>query len=356
MSYRELENNLTYEMIEQIDSVQSLLYECGAKNITDRGAYLSFSSPFREDKNPSAVLYKNNLSCVDFGGDIGGSFSYFYYKCTNESLVKRLNLTETEFSNKIFFKDSQKERERYFDLESKKELRIQGGKIQYDFSKNLLAQKYVRQRFLSREFMMEFQIGFCTNIGICRAPSDAFKNPELKFTKFINRVCIPIYEGSELVSIEGRDFTKKSKPKVLYPKGGSVSHLFNYDNLNKKEPLIVVEGIMDMPRIWQHMTKNITTTFGVNMTPKQKKQLKEFEHVIVFSDSDEAGRRMIADFDEFMERPYWIARLEKGDPGNPDNSIETIENCIINAKESTEFLLEESQLIEETKTDSIFFS
>jgi DNA primase len=255
--------------------------------------------------------------------------------------------------DKTYFSKDEKVRE----LKSlEKELRIRGGKILYDFSKNQLANDYIKERFLTEEFLETFEIGYCTSVEICRAFKDSFRDPYLEFTKFRNRICIPIYEGSDLISIEGRDFTKRAKPKVLYPKGGSVSSLFNYHNLNKKEPLIVVEGIMDMPRIWQNITKNITTTFGINLTPRQKEQLKEFEHVIIFSDTDSAGRLMIKEFDDFMEKPYWIARLEDGDPGSPENSLDTIKNAIETAKESTEFLLDESELIESQDYNKNYFS
>lgn len=355
MSYKELESKLTYAAISQISSIPSLLIECGAKNITDRGDYFSFSSPFREDKNPSAVLYKQNLVVVDFGGDISGSFSYFFYQCTGQSLAKFLDLDYKSFLDKSYF-IAKDESVRAIDFDSKKEFRIKGGQIQYDFSKNLEAQSFIRRRFLSKEFIMQFQIGYCTNIKACRAPISSFRNPELKFTSFRNRLCIPIYLNHELFSMEGRDFTGTAKNKVLYPKGGgSVSHLFNYDNLDRKQPLVVVEGILDMPRIWQHITKNVTATFGINLTSNQKKQLNEFDHVILFSDTDQPGRNMISSFDTFMEKPFWVARLKEGDPGDSFNSIEELDKTIREAKEYTEFILDESELFETTDLEENYF-
>ena len=64
---------------------------------------------------------------------------------------------------------------------------------------------------------------------------------------------------------------QKDIPKVLYPLKGKISTLFNIDNLDYHEPLVVVEGIMGVILIWQHITKNVTCTFGVNIKGRNKK-------------------------------------------------------------------------------------
>lgn len=355
----ELNDKLTYNLLSQITSIPSLLLECGAKNITDKGDYISFSSPFREDKNPSCVLYKQSLVCVDFGGTINGPFSYFFYNCTGISLVKYLQLDYKSFIDETYFNRKTKaeiDQNKIFNSKLKPEFRIIEGKIQYDFSKNELAQNYIKERFLTDDFIKTFQIGYCTLLKAVRAIPEAFKNPNLQYSSFMNRLCIPIYDGSEMISLEGRDLTGKYT-KVLYPKGsGSVSSLFNFHNLDKQKPLIVVEGTMDMPRIWQYITTNITTTFGINVTQNQKKQLNEFDHIILFSDTDKAGLEMINSFDKFIEKPFWVARLDQGDPGDPSNSIEDLKKAIENSKESTKFFLDKNELIPKTKIDENYFS
>lgn len=349
---------INYKNISQQISLESLLYECGASNIEDKDDYILFSSPFREDKNPSSVVYKDTLVTIDFGGDFRGSFSYFYFKCTGKNLRLRLDINSSEsLDNSFFNEEVDVSINRVFNDPRTKELRIFGGEIQYDFSRNPQAQAFARRRFLSKDFREAFEIGFCTNLKIIRAPTQSFTNPKLKMTPFINRICIPVYEDYNLVSIEGRDFTNKGKPKVLYPKGGSVSHLFNHEFLDKNKPLVVVEGIMDMPRIWQYFTKNVTTTFGINMSSKQKNQLKEFDEVILFPDSDEAGMKMVSSFDDFIDKPFWVSMLKFGDPGDSNVSLKEIEYALENKLESTEFFLKESELFENDKNlDLNYFS
>lgn len=347
-------SDITFSVADSIHPVTALLAECGAKNIIDKGSSISFSSPFREDRNNSGVLYKDNFTCVDFGGSVSGHFSYFFFKCTGKSLAQYLDLnmkSRMDFQYKATVRDRSS-----FSVDEVKEMRIREGEIRFDFSRNDRARAYVERRFLTDEFMEAFGVGYCTHLTACRATKSAFLDKDLKFTQFNNRICIPIFEDGEMISLEGRDFTGNHKPKVLYPKGGVTSVLFNYEYLDKTKPLIVVEGIMDMPRIWSNISQNVTTTFGVNVSQEQKRQLNEFEKVIIFSDSDDAGREMIDNCDTFLFRPFWIARLKEGDPGDPNVSIEELEETIASAKESTEFFLDESELFDEpTNLDTSFF-
>lgn len=349
---------LSYYEIDAVYSVISILQECGAKRVVDKGSYLSFSSPFREDKNPSMVLYKNTLACVDFAGDFSGSLYGLVKVCLGISLYKLIGTSTSQImENRFFngFKLAIKGQDGFAKVESLEDFKmfVYEGSIEYDFSKNEEARNYLKSRFIDEDYMKEFAIGYTEHCKIYRAPK---RNTGLKGNVFNRRVCIPIYYKGNLLSIEGRDYTRKQEKKVIYPFGGTTSYLFNYDNLKKDEPLIVVEGIMDTVRIWKHITKNVTTTFGINITGQQRELLKDFSHVIIFSDSDSAGRKMIGKFDDFYENNFWIARLKEGDPGDSSNSIQDLERAINEAKESTEFLLDESELFTETSLDKDFFT
>lgn len=349
---------LTHDDIDSLYPVYSILQECGATNLTDSGAYYTFSSPFREDKNPSMILYKNSMFARDFGGGFAGSIFVLVRQALGISLFKLIGHNPSEFLSKKFFAE-QKEEKTVDRIKSPESFSLEHyeGSIEYNWDANPLAQEYANERFMSLEFLQAFEIGYTRHCRFYRALRDSERTTHLKGTLYQDRICIPIYYQNNLVSIEGRDYTKVQTPKVLYPKGGLTSFLFNQDNLDFDKPLVVVEGIMDLVRIWIHITKNVTTTFGVTITPNQKKILKECKHLILFPDSDDGGRRMISSVEEFMEEPYWIAQLEKGDPGDPSNSVDDIRYAIENAVESTQFFLDESELFVETEiTASSFFS
>lgn len=89
-----------------------------------------------------------------------------------------------------------------------------------------------------------------------------------------------------------RDLYYLLSPRVLYPKGGKVikQTLFNMNNLNFNEDLYIVEGIPKTARIWKYISKNVTTTFGVEYTSQQVEILNRFrKRKIVIPDNDGAG-------------------------------------------------------------------
>jgi hypothetical protein len=91
-----------------------------------------------------------------------------------------------------------------------------------------------------------------------------------------------------------RDLFYLIRPKVLYSKNSKLSHtLFNLQNLDLNEPLYVVEGIGGLPKVWTHLSKNVTSAFGSKMTGAQINLLKLFSKVVVIPDDDEAGFNMV---------------------------------------------------------------
>lgn len=353
---------LSYSEIDSLYSVQAILRECGVKKLVDKGGYFSFSSPFREDKNPSMVLYKDTLGCIDFAGDFKGNLFSFVKQSLGQSLYDFIGTSTPEILEKKYFAGVSKIKGEAFIKPNIGDFKmvIHSGEINYDFSKNPQAKRYIEKRFMTEEFIKFFHIGFTTFARVYRAPKSVSKVQ--KGTAFANRICIPIYLENHLISYEGRDYTGKCNEenskvkKVLYPKGGLNSYLFNYDNLDKDEPLIVVEGIMDLVRIWTSITKNVTTTFGNLIKENQKEQLKQFKHIILLSDTDKGGRQMISNLDQFYEDDYWIAQLPTGDPGDAFNSVEDIKFAIDTAKDASSFFLEESELFIDTEiTPSSFF-
>jgi DNA primase len=348
---------LTYNEIDSQLSVVSLLRECGATKIQDKGSYISFSSPFHEDKNPSMVLYKENLFCVDFSRGYRKSLFTFVWDTLQQNLFSLLGITKKESIEKNFFIEEAHNKRKFLEMKKTDSYKmfIKGDRIKYDFSLNRKAHEYSNKRFLTKEFIDYFQIGYSDVSYIYRAP-DVKESETLKGTIFQDRICIPIIENNEIISIEGRDFTGKNSKKVIYPRGGKTSTLFNIDNLSHKDPLVIVEGVMDTPRIWEHITKNVTTVFGITLSKRQKDLLKEFDDIILFPDTDKAGRLLVSTFDQFYEKPFRVAFLQEHDPGNPLVSLHQIEKAISQSKESTEFFLDESELFEKTDMESSFFS
>lgn len=325
---------MSFEELNSLYPVKALLSILNLQRITENSEYFKFSSPFREDKNPSMILYKKNLFCIDFASGYKASIFKFVKDLTGSNFYDFTEIDRTSISSNAF-SSSLKSYKKEFPLR-KKSVKLIGKK--YSVFDSPLAMDYCKSRFISDRFIKEFQLFYS-------------KNMHVNTTFFKDRLCIPVFEKGKMVSVEGRDVTRKQNTKVLYPKGGSVSTLFNIDNLDKNKELVIVEGIMDMPKIWENITKNVTTTFGIMITNKQKELLNQFPNIVLFPDGDEAGQRMISEFDKFYEYEFKIAFLSDTDPGDAD--LDSIIKVLENPQRSSEYFLDKYDLFPE-KTYNFF--
>ena len=281
------------------------------------------------------VLYKKNLMCIDFSSNYTKSFFTFVKDITGDSLFNVAGLDKEKINSKMF-ENSLKERK---DFPNRiRSVKVNGMLDRVE--KHEVAMEYCQRRNLFKDFRNTFNIRYM--------PSG-----KINTTYFGNRICIPIEENGKTVSMEGRDVTGKSRAKVLYPKGAYVSTLFNIDNLKRNKTLVVVEGIMDIPKFWKFFTKNVTTTFGIMITTNQKKLLSEFDDIILFPDGDEAGENMIESFEDFFNKEFQVAHLPGKDPG--EASIKDIDSVLSDPINSTKWFLEKSGLFEKRNEKESFY-
>ena len=81
--------------------------------------------------------------------------------------------------------------------------------------------------------------------------------------------------------------------KVKYLSGSKIKEtIFNIDNLNRDETLYISEGLGSIPKLWSHVSKNCSCTFGSEISQDQIDYLKQFKQVIIIPDNDNAGSKM----------------------------------------------------------------
>lgn len=332
----------TEELIRQHGySIEQLLREWGCDNIKEESNRWSASSPFREDKHPSFWMYKDTLHWEDPGEGLKGSINDLCWRKTNQSLERYLNFNREEKRNSAFLpKKREKEKVRTFvrtkDYHPKDfEIVVEGYGIDYDLTKYPEAFEYARSRFMTDEFIDFFHVGYCRDSRIYLKKKRENPSSETNKLRFYKRLIIPIIEEGYIASVEGRDITRHQTPKCLYPAsyegnigGSSYRRLFNIDNLDVSQPLIICEGIMDTVRIWQYITKNVTCTYGSVIKAKQAEDIKKFKDVIVFSDSDAGGLAAMKSMDKFYPYDFKVAQLPSGDPGDEINTVDMLRKAI----------------------------
>jgi len=324
---------ITYEELNSIYQVRSLLENLGLLKIKEREKFFLFSSPFRKDRNPSMALYKSNLFVIDFSSGYRNSLSKFMKELVGKDLQEYLGIDKKEFDAMVFKNSLRKPMtEEVFFRKERPEIQV-AGKL-HPVTRNPIAADWCDNRFLSKDIIKAWDISYAEFI-------------KMNGMSIRQRVIIPIIENGKMLSAEARAITEKQKPKTLYPRGGTVSTLFRLDNLDKKKTLIVVEGIMDIPKIWRFVTHNVTTTFGVMITGRQKELLSDFDDIILFPDGDEAGEEMIKTFDDFYDREFRIAFIPEKDPG--DSTVKEIDRAITNSVTSARWFLDKSGLFTKEK-------
>ena len=186
----------------------------------------------------------------------------------------------------------------------------------YLFStKGSIALTYLRDRGLSLEIIKEFQLGFSpsrpddlTNFLKSQGYNEqfieksglAFK-PENKplVDRFRNRIMFPIsdsnynivaFGGRSLNTAYGAKYINSSETKI-FKKGSLLFNLKNAQKSKKNDPLIIVEGYMDVISLANNSIKNAVAPLGTSVTKEQLELIwRACEEPILLLDGDNAGK------------------------------------------------------------------
>lgn len=326
--------------ILQYVNIETIINMLGLK-LKKHGHYWQGCCPLHggDNKNAFSIHEDGYYTCFSHCG--GGSINNLVWKLVNQSIYKFLDINDINsfmFQNSLSQKKDNKKRECFEITKEHKDINIKGSLLDININTNKTVLDYLKLKKVPEEFCKAFNIKYVINA-------------EINETTFKNRIVIPIIENNKIIAYEGRDFTNKQKPKVLYNKDSNVSTLFNIDYLDKNRPLIVCEGTFKIAEIWTYITNNVTCTFGSLISNKQKELLNEFKEIILFIDNDEAGLKMVSDFDEFYEKEYYIVvpPIKGTDPG--DLSLEEKEQCLNNKIKSIDYFINKSGLFDEEENE-----
>jgi DNA primase len=310
----------------------------------DKGDHYLCRSPLRADHNPDFVVYKDRAFCVDYAGTYRGSLLRLFYKITGKlvkNAIPSLDFAEDESEVSWGFSSPREK-------EEKKEERRHGVVIEeasivsvYDDAD---AYRYCLSRGVDEETIESWQVRYARR---CRMHGVVDPKPGTPGTLFSHRILIPIVDAGETWSVEGRiirrDVDKKTVRKVLYPRGCSVDTLFGIDHLKRDEPLVVVEGLMDLVRV-RKVHPNSTCTFGIQIAPNQARMLNDFSKVILMPDSDKGGDAFITLVADLLERELAVARVPEKDPG--DSTPEHIKKALDEARPLSDLMVERSGIFQ----------
>tara|TARA_B100000700_G_scaffold104024_1_gene117483 strand:- start:4299 stop:6065 length:1767 start_codon:yes stop_codon:yes gene_type:complete len=282
-----------------------------------RGKEFVGLSPFTSEKTPSFTVSDEKGFYHCFSSGEHGNIFDFLMKTQSLKFGEVVRQLASEAGMQPFKFTS-------FDLEKEKRYQTYKNILKYYsdyhhkliFENNSPAIDYLKKRGISREAILEFQIGFVPeNSKYFNELLKNFNEKEIlqtglfykneKYNNFVNRfhsrIIFPIKNiVGDIIAFGGRIIKEKKIAKYInspetefYKKG---RHVFNLDKAklapNKNQEVIVVEGYMDVISIYSSGIKNVVSNSGIALTENQINLIwKFFSYPIVCLDGDSSGQK-----------------------------------------------------------------
>ena len=273
--------------------------------------------PFHSEKTSSFSVSENKQFFHCFGCGAHGNAIGFVMDHTNktypeaiESIANTLGIeiprdkeTSKIYEARKILKDSLNDAKKIFENQLKN-------------SENAIS--YLKERKISGETAKKFQIGYAEDDFqvINKSLSDAYTESNLldaglivkkdknSYDKFRDRIMFPIHDQSgNIIAFGGRILKEdKEKPMAKYMNSPETSlfskkrvlynlHLAKQDK-DSKEFLYIVEGYMDVIKLYQAGIKNSVATLGTAVTQENLIQcFKYTREIICCFDGDKAGEK-----------------------------------------------------------------
>lgn len=268
-----------------------------------------------EDKNPSCNISKNKEVFHCFSCGYSGHISKLYSDITGKKL---------DYMPPYFKEDTVINNRGDIQLLKGKELSVNSNPVVMSFLKNIGIYK--------QQFIDQFQLFY---VKYAEYGQKVDKKP----IKFINRIMFPVFKNGELINIEGRDFTGNSDRKTMYPRNSISDYVFNIEKIDSSKPVIVVEGIKDLCKVW-NVDHNVVSIFGGNFTEIKRDILinKGVKDLIVFIDNDTAGYKMANKIDELWPYEFNICIPDKENNDPNDLTLKEIRDNLDKSEDYTEWV------------------
>lgn len=271
--------------------------------------------PFHDDHNPSMSISPDKQIFNCFVCHSGGNVFNFIMRYEKiefleavKAVARKVNIPfEININSKIEQNTSNK---KYYDIFKLSNIFYQNN-LNTKLADN--ARKYLKIRNITADMIKQFQIGVAfddnslnkllisknyikedlLNIGICGNKNDYL------FDIFRNRIMFPLWDiEGNTVGFSGRIYDNSddskyvnSQESVIFKKGKMLYNYHNAIDICKKENyILVVEGFMDVIRLYEIGIKNVVATMGTAFTKEQAILIKKLSlNVILCFDGDEAG-------------------------------------------------------------------
>ncbi len=285
--------------------------------LTGKGKNFFGVCPFHDDHSPSMSVNKDRQIYKCFSCGAGGNVFTFVRDFENISFIEAVKKMADKAGIFIDIKTPGKKEnpvlKKYYDIY---EIAHKFYTNNINTEEGLEAKKYLDNRNLDINVIKEFGIGLSlrnTNLLSGMLVKKGYDKETLiksglvipKEDKvqdiYYNRIMFPLYDlGGKVVGFSGRiynslDMSKyiNTKETDIFKKGELLYHYHKAKNIaRKKDQIIVVEGFMDVIRLYTIGIENTVATMGTAVTKEQISLIKKMaKEVILMFDGDNAGKK-----------------------------------------------------------------
>lgn len=310
--------------------------------LTKRGKNYFGVCPFHDDTNPSMSVSADKqiykcFSCGASGNVI--TFVMDYEKVDFKEALKILAQRAGITLNQNYIKTTPNKYEKYYKMY---DLALKLYQNNINTSLGEPAIKYLEDRSITKDLIKEFQIGLSldkdsltkilTKKGYTPAEMEIYGLGNGIHDLYINRIMFPLFDtNNNVVGFSGRIYNHIDSSKYINTKETPIFKkgelLYNYYRAKEfarlEKNLILVEGFMDVIRLYSIGIKNVVALMGTALTKEQINLLKRLSHNIYLClDGDEAGQKAMNTIgEELTKKELSVSVITLKENLDPDEYI-----------------------------------
>ena len=269
--------------------------------------------PFHDDTNPSMSVSEEKQIYKCFSCGASGNVFNFVMDYEHVEFKEALKILADRAGIKInnISTTSSSRYDKYYKMY---DLALKMYQNNLNSSLGKEAKEYLKKRGLDEEIITRFKIGLSTSkkdelTKILNSKDYTNKEIELyglgngREDLYINRIMFPLSDiGGKVVGFSGRIYNTSSQSKYINTKETPIFKkgelLYNYydakDFVRKEKNLIIVEGFMDVIRLYKEGIKNVIALMGTSLTKNGISLIKRLSTNIYLSlDGDGPGKKAV---------------------------------------------------------------
>jgi len=310
-------------MIDQKSSINNFLNEVNMKvrlsdfigqyvDLVEKGNSFVGRCPFHNEKTPSFNVNNEKSLFYCFGCKAGGNILNFTTKYKNFTFLEAVDYV-SKYAGISFIVDKKTRKVSSHEKIILEILKKANNFFQSNLQDSSEALNYLRSRGLKNEEIKTFNIGFCPEekLLINYLKEKGFELEDIKktdlliknkndefFGRFRKRITFPIFDFSNnLVGFGGRSMIESkikyinSQESLVFKKSQMLFGLQqNLEFIRKEKQLFLVEGYMDVIKLYSYGIKNAVSPLGTTLSEIQLRKMWNYSEVpFICFDGDDAG-------------------------------------------------------------------